>query len=424
MNSALRTAGMVVGCVMLLSANSLSAQDWPQWRGPNRDAKVTGFKVLENWPKELTQKWKVPVGDGVATPALVGDKLYAFTRQGGDEVLRCLNAADGKEIWSDKYEAGGATGPAASFPGPRSSPTVADGKVIVLGVRGTLSCYDAASGKLLWRKEEFKGYWPPFFTSSSPIVVDGLCIAEMGGKENGNMRGKDNSAIVAYDLATGNEKWKWTGDGTVYSSPSLLTSAGGKFIIAELEKSIVAINMADGKQLWETPFPAERMAYNAATPMVEGQTVIFSGKGRGTKAVKLEKEGDKLAAKEQWTNKDNGVQFNTPVIKDGLVFGLTDTNNLFCITADGKTAWTAPAPKAAGGGRMGRDGYGSIVDAGSVLFALTPAGKLIVFQPTDKEYKEIASYKVAEGGTYAYPVISGNRSFIKDKDSVTLWTIE
>src|SRR5207249_3489491 len=115
------------------------------------------------------------VGDGVATPALVGDKLYVFSREGGSEVIRCLKADDGKEVWSDKYESGPATGPAGGFPGPRCSPAVADGKVVTLGVRGILSCYDAAKGKKLWRKDDFKSY-PGFFTSSSPLIVDGLCI--------------------------------------------------------------------------------------------------------------------------------------------------------------------------------------------------------------------------------------------------------
>src|SRR5262245_25079975 len=103
MKNANPTTGMVVGCIMLLSANGVWAQDWPQWRGPNRDAKVKGFNAPKTWPKELTQKWKVTVGDGVATPALVGDKLYVFTREGGNEVLRCLDAATGKELWQDKY---------------------------------------------------------------------------------------------------------------------------------------------------------------------------------------------------------------------------------------------------------------------------------------------------------------------------------
>src|SRR5262245_47611470 len=188
--------GLIVSALFL--APAARGEDWPQWRGPNRDAKVTGFTAPKTWPKELTQKWKVTVGEGVATPALVGDKLFVFSRQDGKEVVRALNAADGKELWKDEYESGGATGPASGFSGPRASPTVADGKVVTFGVRGILNCYDAASGKRLWQKDDFKGTWPGFFVSSSPIVVDGLCIVQVGGGAKGGM--------AAYELATGNER--------------------------------------------------------------------------------------------------------------------------------------------------------------------------------------------------------------------------
>lgn len=163
---------------------SSTANDWPQWRGPNRDGKASGFKTPETWPKELVQKWKASVGEGVATPALVAGKLYVFSRQEGNEILRCLDAATGKELWQNKYESLGATGPASRFSGPRSSPAVAGGKVVTVGVRGVISCLDAATGKLLWRKDEFKSY-PRFHPSSSPIIVDGLCIAQLGGGGNG-----------------------------------------------------------------------------------------------------------------------------------------------------------------------------------------------------------------------------------------------
>jgi outer membrane protein assembly factor BamB len=410
MKNAILTVGVPVCCAILFGANSLCAQDWPQWRGPDRTAKATGFKAPKEWPKELTQKWKVTVGDGVATPALVGDKLYVFSRESGNEVIRCLNAADGKETWQDKYEAAGANGPAIGFPGPRSSPTVVDGKVVTLGVQGTLSCYDV-SGKNLWRKDDFKGTHPQFFVSSSPIVVDGLCIAQMGGESKG--------AIVAYDLATGDEKWKWARDGTAYASPSLLISGGTKVIVAETAKSVVGVNVADGKLLWEMPFaPGGRMNYNSASPMVEGETVIYAGSGRPATAVKMEKKGDGLAATEIWSNKDNPVSMNTPVLKNGLIFGFSSADKLFCIdNATGKTAWTSEKIPA-----WNRPGYGSIVDAGAVLLALTPAGKLLVFEPTAKEFKQLASYKVG-ADTFAYPIVSGNRIFIKDKDSLILWTI-
>jgi outer membrane protein assembly factor BamB len=404
-------------------ALAAGADDWPQWRGANRDAKVAGFTAPKTWPKELTQKWKVSVGGGDATPALVGDKLYVFTRQGGDEVIRCLDAATGKELWQDKYAAQPAERPAGGpHAGPRSSPAVADGKVVTLGVRGTLSCLDAATGKVVWRKDDFKGFWPQFFVSSSPVVVDGLCVAQLGGKQNG--RGKDNGGIVAYDLATGTEKWKWAGDSPGYASPVLMAVNGTKLIVAETAGNVVAVTAADGKLAWQTPFAARGMGgYNAATPIVEGQTIIYGGGGRGATAVKIEKKGDGFGAKQLWSNKETSVQFNTPVLKNGLLFGLSQGNQFFCMNAqNGKTLWTAPAPQAGGGGRRG-GGYGSIVDAGPVLMALTPASQLIVFEPNDKEFKKVAGYKVADSQTFAYPVVAGNRVFVKDQDSVTLWTI-
>jgi outer membrane protein assembly factor BamB len=409
---------VVVGCAMLLGASSLCAQDWPQWRGPNRDANATGFKAPKTWPKELTKKWSVTVGEGVASPALVGDRLYVFSRQSGNEVIRCLKAANGEQVWSDKYEAAAPTRPASGFNGefvgPRASPTVAEGKVVTLGVRGTLSCYNAADGKKLWRKDDFRG-WPRFFTASSPLVVDGLCIAQLGGQRDGG--------IAAYELDSGKEKWKWTGDSPGYASPVLLTLGGTRLLIAETNSKIVGLTVADGKLLWETPFVVRGRGYNASTPLPEGQTLIYAGSGRGTKAVKLEKKEDKVSAKELWSN-SNSVQFSSPVLTKGLVFGISDRNSLFCIAKDGKTAWTTSLGGGGGGGRRGGGGYGSLVVAGPVLLALTPPGRLVVFEPSAEKFKEVAGYKVADGEAYAYPVVAGNRIFIKDREAVTLWTIE
>ncbi|HEY3392546.1 MAG TPA: PQQ-binding-like beta-propeller repeat protein, partial [Lacipirellulaceae bacterium] len=163
--------GLVCTCASWLGANSGAGQDWPQWRGPNRDARASGFNAPETWPTELTQKWKVTVGDGVATPAVVGKRVFVFTREGGNEVIRCLNAENGEQIWQDQYEAESPRGGASRYPGPRSSPAVADEKVATLGVQGVLCCYDAQSGKQLWRKDEFDNEVPMFNVGSSPIIV-------------------------------------------------------------------------------------------------------------------------------------------------------------------------------------------------------------------------------------------------------------
>jgi len=398
----------VSGLLLITLATSTQAQDWPQWRGVNRDAKVTGFTAPKKWPDHLNQKWKIDVGQADATPALVGDKLYVFSRQETDEVTECLDAATGKQLWIDKYTAKAATGPAGGHPGPRSSPAVGEGKVVTLGVRGTLSCLDAATGKVLWRKDEFPG-WPKFFTSLSPIIVNGLCVAHLGGSTNGT--------IVAYNLADGTHKWHWTGDGPAYDSPVLMTVGDTTLIVLQTDKKIVALNAADGTAAWQADFAPKGMAHNTATPIVNGQTLIYTGAGRGTVAVKLQKSGEAVTAQELWKNPDLAPQFASPVLKDGLLYGLSQRGQFYCINAQtGKTAWVEEDAS--------RGGFGSIVDAGPVLLALTPKSELIVFQPSDKAYTQLASIKVADEPTYGYPVVAGNRIFVQDQASVILWTLQ
>ncbi len=409
MRHAMRSIEVVVSCAVLISAVAVSGQDWPQWRGPNRDGKATGFTAPETWPKVLTQKWKTTVGLGDATPALVGDKLYAFTRQGDDEVLLCLSAADGKELWRNKYAAKEVTGAAGRHAGPRSSPAVAEGKVVTLGVGGVVSCLDAASGTLLWRKDPMHGAVPMFFTAMSPIIVDGMCVAQLGGRGNGG--------IFAFDLATGSEKWKWEGDGPAYGSPVLMTVEGTKQIVAQTEKMIVGVDAADGKLLWTIATPKQGRVYNSATPIVDGRTLIYTGQGAGVKAVKVEKQGDKFATKEIWKNEKFGTGFNTPVLKDGLLFGIGTGGTLFCMRATtGETTWSVPG--------VGRQGYGSLVDAGPVVVALPVSSEFIAFKPGDKKYEELARIKVSDTQTYAHPIVSGKRVFVKDEEALTMWMVE
>ena len=404
-----RLVGALAGGLILMSGTAGLAQDWPQWRGANRDGKVAGFTAPQNWPAELARKWSVTVGAGDATPALVDGKLYVFARQADAEVTLCLSASDGKELWRDTHAAQAATGPGARHPGPRSSPTVAAGKVVTLGVAGVLSCLDAGTGEVLWRKDPFPNVVPRFFTSMSPLVVDGMCVAHLGGAGNG--------AMIAYDLTSADEKWRWDAEGPDYASPVLLTVDGSKQIVTLTEKSIVGIGAADGKLLWQLPFEPQRRAYNSATPIASGDTVIVTGAARGTKALKIERQGDGFAAKELWSNAEIATQFNTPVLKDGLLFGLTNRSNLFCLNAKtGETAWLDTA-------QHGR-GFAAVLDAGAVMLALPNTSELIVFKPDAERYAELARIKIADTPTYAHPLVAGNSIFVKDQETLALLLLE
>ena len=391
--------------LMTLSSQVLS-QDWPQFRGPGRDSKATTV-VPSAWPVQLAQQWKITVGKGDASPVLVGKMLYTFTRQGNDEVVMCLEASTGRELWKYSYPAPAVTGAPSSHPGPRSTPAVANGKIVTLGVAGTVSCLDASTGKLLWKKENESGLLPQFYTGMSSLIVDGMCIFQLGGKDNGQ--------VVAFDLNTGNEKWKYTGEGPAYASPSVMTAGKAKHLILFTEKSLVSLNLPDGKLIWQVAAPPLQRFYNCVSPYIDGQTIYYTGQGSGTKALQVVREGDKFATKELWSNAEIGAKWNTAVLKGGYLYGFTDQRKVYCLNAqDGQKAWLDEATHS---------DFATIVDCGSVLIGLPSTGNLLVLKPDPKAYTEIARYKVAETAVYAFPIIAGNIIYVKDDESLMQYKI-
>jgi outer membrane protein assembly factor BamB len=396
--------------LMILSVSFIRAQDWPQWRGVNRDGKVSGFTAPAIWPLQLKQVWKVTVGLADATPALVNNRLYVFTRQGDKEILQCLDANTGKLIWqTEGYPAVVASGPAASHPGPRSSPAVSEGKIITLGLGGDIACFEVMTGKLIWRNEEFKGSVPQFYTGMSPLVSSGICVAHLGGPQTGQ--------FVAFDLATGTIKWKTDGECPSYASPVLMSIDGTEQVVFQSQTKLVGFNLSDGKLSWEfaTPVGPGRVQI-AASPVADQQKIYYTGLNNGINAIEIKKQGNSYAINKLWTNPDFSTSYNTPVLKDGFLYGLSNKSRLFCINAkNGLTAWADDTP---------HQNFGSLIDAGSVLIAASSISDLVVFKPDGKIYSQLASIKVAETPVYAHPILSGNRIFIKDSDSLVLYTAD
>jgi len=383
------------------------SQDWPQWLGVNRNANVSGFKAPATWPKELQPEWKITVGLGDAGPVLADNKLYAFTRQGDNEIILCLDAISGKELWQNKYSATVVSGPAATHPGPRSTPVVAEGKIVTLGVGGVLSCLDAKNGNILWRKENSGGQVPKFFTGMSPIIYDGLCVAYLGGDSEGT--------IVAFDLKSGNEKWKWTGEGPTYSSPEMMNVDGKKQLVFVTSKNLIGLDAGNGKLLWQVDAPCQNRFYNAATPVISGQTVFLTGLGSGTKAFKIGKQGDTFVATELWSNPELGTKYNTPVIQDGFLYGLSNGRKFFCLdAAKGQTMWTDTL--------MNSD-FGTIINCGSAIMAVPSNSNLIFFKPSGKAYSELMRVKISDKPVYATPVVQENKIYIKDAENLALYKI-
>ncbi len=395
-------------CFILATIGIVNAQTWTGWRGNNRNGTVSGFTKPAAWPSQLNKIWEMKVGFGDASPVMANNQIFLHVKLDTTEVLMCLDAANGKEIWrSNLNPSPNITGPAIGHPGPRSTPFIDKGKLYTLGTGGVVTCTDAKNGKVVWINDAYTSEVPQFFTACSPLVFDGKCVVQLGGKTKG--------VIAAFDAKSGKEIWKLEGQPTTYSSPALMT-ANKNMMMVQSETNLLGVS-TDGKLVWEIPTPVQRMFYNAPSPIFAGQNLFVAGQGGGTKAYSLTKTGDNRENKELWANKDFGTSFNTPLLKDGFLYGNeAKQGKLFCLNAaTGETAWTDATA-------LNR--FASILDLGDVLVCLPATGQLIFFEPSGKAYVELAKYKVAETDVYAHPLIIGDKIFVKEKEMLTCWSLK
>jgi len=404
----IRLISLFVACIFVTaSVGTISGQESSGWRGDNRDGTVKDFNTPEKWPDKLNQEWQIKVGEGDASPVLLNNRIYVFTKADNMETVICLNAGDGKEIWRTAVNPSPEiAGPAAGHPGPRSTPFVTSEKLFVLGAGGVFSCLDAKTGKVLWKNDKYTDV-PQFYTSCSPLLVNDICVVQLGGKDNG--------AVVAFNPESGEEIWKLDGAPCTYSSPNIMKTSGG-LILVQSETDLLGISLK-GELLWKIATPAERRSYNAPSPIYIGETVIVAGQGSGTKAFKIAKNGSEWTTDDLWSNNELGTSFNTPVIKDGFLYAVEGRlGKLFCLDLNtGSKCWEDETTQ---------NRFASVLDLGKVLISLPANGNLIVFEPNGKAYSELKKYKVAETEVYGHPVFTGNKIIVKDKEMLTSWLLQ
>ncbi|HET9528731.1 MAG TPA: PQQ-binding-like beta-propeller repeat protein, partial [Blastocatellia bacterium] len=395
--------------VVFLCANLqvAMAQEWAQWRGPNRDGVVSSFLSPASWPKALTLKWKTAVGGGYSSPLLAGTRVYIHTRQDDNEVVQCLDLASGKSLWRTSYPAPFAKNQYAvkMGKGPNSTPVLYRDKLYTLGVTAVLSCFDAKSGALKWRKDYSKQIdTSKLFcgTAMSPVIENGMVIAHVGDDRQG--------WLVAFDAETGNERWKWEGDGPGYASPIVAELEGARQVVTLTDKSVIAVAADSGKLLWKMPFPDE-WNENIVTPVLYKKTLIVSGVRQGTRALKITRAGDKWTATELWHNPKIAMYMSSPVLDGDYLYGLSHLRKgqFFCLDArTGELVWATE----------GREGANAaVLNTGKHLVFLTDDADLIVANKSAKGFESVAKYQTADSPTWAHPVIWGKQILIKDESS-------
>jgi len=404
------STGLAVMTGLMALVPVVAANDWPQWRGPNRDGIVSSFTEPATWPARLTQRWKVEVGTGYATPVLVGDRVYAYTRQNEDEVLTALDAASGKVIWRSTYPAPFTMNPATQRhgPGPKSTPTFADGRLFTLGISGIVSAFDAASGKRLWQQSA-PPVQPLYHTAMSPAVDRGLVIVHVGGHDNG--------ALTAFDVASGKTRWSWNGDGPAYGSPLVLPLAGTRQVVTFTQQNHVGVSAETGELLWRRPYTTASNT-TAQTPLIYKDMIIETGRGNGVTAFRAAQRGSQWATENVWHTDEVSLHMSDAVEIDGVLVGLSHLNSgqYFALDLEtGRVLWTSDPRQAE---------HAAIARAGRTIFSLENDAELVVIRHNRTRFEPIARYEVASSETWAQPVMSGNRIFVKDVSSLTLWTLE
>jgi len=316
------------------SQSSFQGKDWPQWRGEDRDGLWKENGVIDKFKeKDLKIKWRAKISGGYSGPTVANGKVYITDRiKDPDEAERvlCFDAMTGRPKWSHTY---GCKYKKVSYTaGPRASVSVDRGKAYSLGTMGALFCFDADSGKVLWKKdlqEEYSVKPPIWGLAASPLVEGGLVIVMMGGKEG--------ACIAAFDSLTGEERWLALDDSASYSAPILIEQAGKKVLVCWAGSQVAGLDPMSGKIYWRHPFKPRKMVINIATPVFHNNYLFLSDFYSGSLLLKV--DPSKMAVKEIWRRKGANERrtdslhccISTPLLFGEHIYGVDSYGELRCL---------------------------------------------------------------------------------------------
>ncbi|MFM8471628.1 MAG: PQQ-binding-like beta-propeller repeat protein, partial [Limisphaerales bacterium] len=377
----------------------------PQVLGPTRNASYAGSDLAATWPKDGPPiAWQKKIGSGWAGPVAAGGKVILFHRVASEEVVECLEAKSGKELWKQTFP----TRYTDNFGfdnGPRATPCIANGRVFVFGANGNLHALDFATGKPAWSVDaqvDFgadKGF---FGFACSPLVEGKALLVNVGGK--------NGAGIVAFDTANGKVLWQAPDEEASYSSPLAATIAGQRHALFFARHRLVSLDPANGQARFTFPWgPKMQASVSAAVPVVSGDTVFISaGYGAGAALLRVKASGvEKLwSGEEQLT-----AQYVTPVLRDGFLYGFegrVDTGprpELRCVElATGKVRWSTE-----------RVTHGGIILAGGELLIVSDSGELVRVAADSKTFAEKSRAQILGREGRAQPALADGLLLARDK---------
>lgn len=395
---------------------TISGPDWPRFRGPNGDSAVEGVTLATDWdadpPREI---WRRPVGPGWSSFAYVGGRLFTQEQRGEEEAVVCWEAATGAEVWAHTD--------ATRFtetiggPGPRATPTVAEGRVYSVGANGAVNCLEAATGEAVWSRDLVDDTGTPVPTwgfAGSPAVTDSHVIILAGGPEPESDETKEqkqtphDKAVIAYDRGTGEIAWTAPAGRQTYSSPAVVTLAGRRQVVVVTSNGLDAYDPGTGEPLWSHLLADGIFGGRTIQPAVVSETdVILPPSDGGTmRRLRVVATDDGYDTEIVWETKKFKPNFNDYVVADGQAYGF-DVNIFASFDLEtGERNW-----------KKGRYGFGQVLllrDAGQLLVTSETSGELILLAADPEGHEELAKAEVVEGKTWNHPLLVGRHVFVRN----------
>ena len=434
-------AGCAAAC-FALALPAAHADDWPQWRGLNRDGvwHETGIIDAFSGP-QIEHVWRAEVSPGYSGPTVADGRVYLTDRIAEPnemERVLCFDAKTGSRLWTHEYECKYRVG----YPdGPRAAVTIADGRVYALGTMGHLTCLDAKTGEVLWEKSPGKDYKlkPAIWGSTSAPLVEGdLVIVQIGATPG--------ACIMAWDKETGAERWRALDDRVSYSAPIVIEQAGQRVLICWTGDHIAALDPKTGKVHWKLETPPEKAVINIATPVVDGDRMFLSSFYDGSYMLRLQQDSlgvetiwRRLGRSERRTDALHCIN-STPVLLGDYVYGVDSYGEFRCLDAKtGDRIWEdlSVVPKARwatihmvrNGGRMWLfNQQGELIIAELSPDGLRQISRTQLIEPTAGQYtgtysrvsqedapnENVAMFSKRKGVTWSYPAFANKHVFIRN----------
>jgi outer membrane protein assembly factor BamB len=384
-------------CLFLALGTALQvafAEEWPQWRGPNRDGVWHETGLVDKFAGEqLKIRWRKPIASGYSGPTVAGGRVYVTDRvlePEQAERVHCFDWQTGETLWTFSYPCPYVN--VGYTAGPRASVTIDDGKAYALGTMGNLFCFDAASGKSLWSKDlntEYKIRMPIWGISASPLVDGDLVIVQIGG---------EGACLVAFDKISGQERWRALDDNASYSAPIMIQQAGRPVMVCWTGDSIVGMNAQTGEVHWKHSFKPEKMVINIATPVLENGRLFFTSFYDGS--VMLAVNDKEMAVSEVWNRRGRDEQhtdslhsiISTPYLEGDYVYGVDSYGEFRCLDAKtGDRVWESlkPTPKS-------RWSTIHMVENAGRMWMFNERGEVVIAKLSPTGYEEISRAKLIE----------------------------